>query len=79
MLVLMRVIMTAAFDTDGTKNIGEAITLARKSSSVPDEESLDAKTLEKKKSNLSAVADTTLSKLMAEGFAADILLETDFS
>ena len=38
MLVLMRVIMTAAFETDASKNIGQAMTLARKSSSVPDDE-----------------------------------------
>ena len=40
-LILMRVIMSAAFATD--TNIAEAISLARKSSSIPDEEGLEKK------------------------------------
>ena len=38
MLILLRVIMSAAFATDNTTNIGEALALVRKSSSIPSEE-----------------------------------------
>ena len=72
--------MQAAFATDPTKNIGEAISLVRKASSAPDEEVLDGlmeTKLEKKSSTLAT--DTTLNKLMSEGFAAEILIGTEFS
>ena len=76
--------MQAAFATDVTKSIGEAIALVRKSSSAPDEETVDVTvenlkepTLEKKTSQLAT--DTTLNKLMTEGFAVEILLGADYS
>ena len=43
MLILMRVIMSAAFATSKTKDIAEAIALVRKSSSAPDEPNLERK------------------------------------
>ena len=64
MTVLLRVIMSAAFATDQTKNIGEAIALVRKSSSCPDEETFDSlpeTSLERKQSN---GTDFTLNNLL---------------
>ena len=80
MLVLLRVIMSAAFSTDESKNIDEAIKLVRKSSSAPDEETLSKKTSLKKGLTITSTADNILNMLMAEGsYGADILLNTDFS
>ena len=76
--------MTAAFATDLTKDIGEAMALVRKSSSAPDEEMVDLTVealkepvLEKKTSNVPA--DITLNKLMEGGLGVDILMGTDMS
>jgi hypothetical protein len=77
MLVLLRVISTAAFATEKSKNIADAVALVKKSSSRQEDEGEET-ALERKKSTVSA-ADTTLNKLMAEGFAADILEKTDYS
>ena len=75
----MRIICTAALATDETKQIPEAIGLARRSSNVQEEEMLDEQTLERKQSTVSA-QDTALAKLMdVEGFAVEILESTDFS
>ena len=78
MLVLLRIISTAAFATDSSKNIGEAVALVRKSSSCPDEEMIDEVTLKRKFSAVSA-SDSALNKLMSDGFASDILIDTEFS
>ena len=83
MLVLLRVIMTAAFATDKTKSIEEAVKLVRKSSSVQEE---DAQTLNKKKStevhlkssNSSTIAENSLNQLMSDQFGVEILVSTDF-
>jgi hypothetical protein len=44
MLTLVRVFLTAAFATDHNKDIGSAIRLTRKSSSIDDNDTLDSKT-----------------------------------
>ena len=84
LLVLLRVIMTAAFATDETKQIAEAVMLVRKSSSAPDEDAVDKKLsseagpAEKKPSNASSITENALNQLMAEKFGAEILISTDF-
>ena len=78
MTVLLRVIMSAAFATDVTKNIGEAIALVRKSSSCPDEETYDTlqePSLEKKQST---GTDFTLNKLLKQEYGMEILQNTNF-
>ena len=44
MLTLVRVFLIAAFATDQNKDIGQAVKLARKSSSIDGQEDLDKKT-----------------------------------
>jgi len=41
MLTLVRVFLTASFATDGNKDIGQAVKLTRKSSSIDGQEALD--------------------------------------
>ena len=48
MLTLARVFLSAAFATDPQKQIGQAVRLARKSSSIDDGDALDKKKKEKK-------------------------------
>lgn len=48
MLTLARVFLTAAFATDTQKDIGQAIRLARKSSSIDDGDTLDKKAVQRK-------------------------------
>ena len=70
--------MSAAFATDVTKNIGEAIALVRKSSSCPDEETYDTlqePSLEKKQST---GTDFTLNKLLKQEYGMEILQNTNF-
>ena len=85
-------ILTASFSTDGSKNIGEAISIVRKSSlpvevdSQLDQPELIKKlsaskgmaepTLLRRKSSLGA--DFTLEELMQKKFGAEVLASIDF-
>ena len=75
MTTLMRVFMTAAFSAgDKSQNVDQAIALVRKSSSVPDEE-----TLSKKSSTSKGEIDSSIKKLMTDQFGREILDGVNFN
>ena len=72
MLTLVRVFLTAAFATDHNKDIGSAIRLTRKSSSIDDNDTLESKT--KKEANRDP-----LQELLRGEFGMEILLSTNYA
>ena len=73
MLTLVRVFLTAAFATDSHKDIGKAVKLARKSSSIDDNDSLEKRTKknEEKKDKL--------QELLHGEYGMEILLSTNYN
>lgn len=74
MLTLIRVFLTAAFATDTQKDIGQAVRLTRKSSSIDDGDTLDRKT-----SKTKAMKKDKLQELLNDNFGMEILLSTNYT
>jgi hypothetical protein len=72
MLTLVRVFLTAAFATDHNKDIGSAIRLTRKSSSIDDNDALESKMKKEAKRD-------PLQELLHGEFGMEILLSTNYA
>ena len=72
MLTLVRVFLTAAFATDTNKDIGGAVKLARKSSSIDDGDTYAKKTKSEPKQD-------KLQELLRGELGMEILLSTNYA
>lgn len=72
MLTLIRVFLIAAFATDQNKDIGQAVKLARKSSSIDGQEDLDKHTKKPEKKD-------KLQELLHGELGMEILLSANYS
>jgi len=72
MLTLVRVFLIAAFTTDNNKDIGQAVKLARKSSSIDGQEELDKQVKKVEKRD-------RLQELLHGELGMEILLSTNYS
>ena len=71
MLTLVRVFLTAAFATDNNKDIGQAVRLTRKSSSIDDGDPINKGKPDEKKDKL--------RELLLGEYGMEILLSTNYS